>query len=230
MQPRSVALLVTFLPLLAANVSYLMSATAELVPACIPYIEGCTSISRSARRGDAIFVFRATMIACAVLLIWYWRLVQLWLAQIETVAGKTHHIIFWLGCVGALFLILYTDFLGTKGDMYRLMRRYGIIFFFSFTPIAQLLLVKQLLRIRKQNPGLPISKAVVNFQLILCATMLICGITSAVLDYHGMRTDQWDNILEWNFALCLFVYFFGSYIMWGATGFRIKVSVANTSS
>ncbi len=229
MQPRSVALIVTILPLLAVHVSYVMSITAELVPACIPYLEGCTSISRAARRGDAIFVFRATMIACAVLLVWYWRLVQLWLAQIETVTGKTHRLMFWLGCIGALFLILYANFLGTEGDMYRFMRRYGIIFFFSFTPIAQLLLVKQLLRMRQQNPRLPVSKAVINYQFFLCAAMLFCGISSVLLDYLGMKTDARANIIEWNFALCLFINFFGSYLMWGSSGFRMHVSVANNS-
>lgn len=221
MQPHSIALTVTILPLVAVTISYLMSATAELVPSCIPFIDGCTSISRAARRGDAIFVFRPAMIACAVLLVWYWRLVQIWLAQIETVDGKTHRIMLVLGSVGALFLILYANFLGTEGEMYRFMRRYGIVFFFSFTPLAQLLLVKQLLRIREQNPTLPISKAVVNCQFALCATMLFFGLCSVALDILGLKTDAWANIIEWNFALCIFIYFFGSYLLWRSTNFRI---------
>lgn len=229
MQPRNIALTVTILPLLAVHVSYVMSITAELVPGCVPYIEGCTSISRAARRGDAIFVFRATMIACAVLLMWYWRLVQIWLAKIETITDKTHRIMFWLGCIGALFLISYANFLGTEGEMYRFMRRYGIIFFFSFTPLAQLLLVKQMLRIREQNPRLNISKTVVNYQFILCATMLFCGICSVALDFLGMKTDAQAYIIEWNFALCMFIYFFGSYLLWGGTGFGMNFSVLEVS-
>lgn len=221
MQPRSIALTVTILPLLAVHISYFMSASADLVPSCIPYFDGCTSISRAARRGDAIFVFRPVMIACAVLLLWYWRLVQVWLTRIETIAGKTHRIMFSLGCVGALFLILYANFLGTEGEIYRFMRRYGIVLFFSFTPLAQLLLVKQLLRIREQNPNLPISKTVINYQFVLCGVMLACGLCSVALDILGIKTDARANIIEWNFALCIFIYFFGSYLLWGSTKFRI---------
>lgn len=222
MQPRSIALTITILPLLAVHIAYLLSASADLVPTCIPYIEGCTSISRAARRGDAIFVFRPVIIACALLLLWYWRLVQIWLAKIETIKGKSHRIIFVLGCIGALFLILYTNFLGTEGEMYRFMRRYGIVLFFSFTPLAQLLLVKQLMRIRTQNPNLPISKAVVNYQFVICALMLVCGLCSVVLDMLGLKTDARANIIEWNFALCIFIYFFGSYLLWRSTKFRIS--------
>lgn len=225
MQPQFVALTITILPLLAVHTAYFMSASADLVPDCIPYLEGCTSISRAARRGDAIFVFRPLMIVSAVLLMMYWRLMQQWLRRIETEPSNQHRIMCWLGFTGALFLILYANFLGTEGDIYRFLRRHGIIVFFSFTPLAQLLLVKQLLRISYDAPDLRIRRAVVFYKLFLCATMLSIGIVSALLDYLGLQTDARENIIEWNFAICMLVYFAGSYILWRDTAFQVGFQV-----
>ena len=57
MQLRFVPLIVTFLPMLTIGISLYLSIQSELVPACIPFLDGCTSISRAARNGNAIFVF-----------------------------------------------------------------------------------------------------------------------------------------------------------------------------
>ena len=49
MQPRILVIILTLLPLLACNGAYLLSAYEGFIPWCIPYIDGCTTISRAAR-------------------------------------------------------------------------------------------------------------------------------------------------------------------------------------
>ena len=143
MQPRTLALIITILPLLASNGVYLLSAYEGFIPWCIPYIDGCTTISQAARSGNSIFIYRPTMIVYGALLIWFWIYAYQWLNLLNGQATKVSRIILWLGIVGAIFLIVYIDFLGTTGEMNRFMRRYGIIIFFTFTPLAQLLMLKQ---------------------------------------------------------------------------------------
>ncbi|MBT8135349.1 MAG: hypothetical protein KJO03_12630, partial [Gammaproteobacteria bacterium] len=142
MQPRLLALIITILPLIATNAVYLLSAYEGNVPWCNPYFDGCTTISKAARSGNSIYIYRATMIAYSVLLIWFWIYTRHWLLQLLGEVTKLSKVIMWIGIIGALFLMVYIDFLGTTGEINRFMRRYGIMIFFTFTPLAQVLLLK----------------------------------------------------------------------------------------
>lgn len=215
MQPRTLAIIITILPLLVSNAAYLLSAYEQNIPWCIPYLEGCTTISRAARSGNSIYLFRPTMIAYSLLLIWFWITTQHWLSQLYGHTTKTAHAITWLGITGAVFLIVYIDYLGTTGEVNRFMRRYGIMIFFTFTPLAQLLLLKQhynILPLMMKNN--PISLNVCRYQLIVLVLILIIGITSITLDVTQTKTDMSENIVEWNFSLLLNMYFLGLVFLW----------------
>ncbi len=235
MQPRTLALLVTFLPLFAVNAAYVISASAELVPLCIPYIEGCTSISRAARQGDAIFLFRASMIVHAVLLMWYWRFAQCWLntlrAQGAAKKGKRAiQQMYFLGIVGAFFLILYADYLGTSGDFYRFMRRYGVIFYFTFTPLAQMIMVSQLYNLRKSVPDLDINLGALRYHLAILVIILLMGLISVSLRYLYGSSFMRENIVEWNYALLLTASFGGSIVMWKNLKWNLSIEPDSPSS
>lgn len=219
MQPRLLALFVTLLPLFAVNAAYIISVNAELVPRCIPYLEGCTSISRAARQGDAIFLFRASMIVHAVLLIWYWRFAQCWLDNLRVEQAfsqgkRSAQIMFLLGVTGAFFLILYADYLGNSGDFYRFMRRYGVLFYFTLTPLAQLIMLSQLYKLKKLAPDMDINTGVLRYQLGILLLMLLLGLISLLLGYLYGSSFERENIIEWNYATLLTAYFAGSILMW----------------
>ena len=159
------------------------------------------------------------MIAYSVLLIWFWIYAQQWLDLLYGHRTKASRAILWLGIAGALFLILYIDFLGTTGEINRFMRRYGIMIFFTFTPLAQLLMLKQHYRILqtvKNNTKRPdaMQPTVLRYQLIVILLMLLIGIISIVLDVTHNKTDVSQNIVEWNFSLLLNLYFIGMIYMW----------------
>lgn len=214
MQPRTVAIIVTLLPLLAVGGSYLISASAGSVPWCMPLLDGCTSISRAGRYGDAIYLFRATMIPQAIFLIWFWFFAKGWLDLLKGGPSRVARVMCWFGVVGALFLILYVDFLGSSGQMYRFMRRYGVIFYFTFTPLAQMILLNQLYKLQAVMPELPIDRRVLRYQLTLVVAILLIGIISLVMDYGGLKSDASGNIVEWNIALLTTIYFAGTAWMW----------------
>ncbi|MCK4675194.1 MAG: hypothetical protein KAT61_04720 [Gammaproteobacteria bacterium] len=222
MQPRTLVLIITILPLLASNAVYLLSAYEGFVPWCIPYIEGCTTISRAARSGNSIFIYRASMIAYGVLLIWFWIYAHQWLNLLYGQATKISRLILWLGVVAAIFLIVYIDFLGTTGEVNRFMRRHGIMIFFTFTPLAQLLLLERHYSILPSMPGSTIKPRVLQYQLFILLLMLIIGIISSILDITQNKTDISENIVEWNFSLLMNLYFLGMVFIWKDYRYYLK--------
>ena len=208
--------------MLASNIVYLLSAYEGFIPWCIPYIDGCTTISKAARSGNSIFIYRATMITYGVLLIWFWIYAKQWLDLLYGRTTNIARIILWLGVVGAIFLIIYIDFLGTTGEMNRFMRRYGIMIFFIFTPLAQILMLKQHYNILPSVPEGVIKPKVLQYQLAALVLMLIIGIISAVLDATQTKTYESENIVEWNFSLLLNIYFLGMVFMWKEYRYYLK--------
>lgn len=232
MQPRTLALIITLLPLLVTNAVYLLSAARGFVPWCIPYIDGCTTISQAARSGDSIFIFRATMIAYGVLLIWFWLYAKHWLNLLYRHPTKTASVIFWLGLVGAVFLIIYVDFLGSTGEVNRFMRRYGIMVFYTFTPLAQLFMLRQhfiILSSMSEKTSRPtaIKYPVLLYQLVVLLLMLVIAIVSTLLDINQKKSYQSENIVEWNFSLLLNLYFLGLVFLWKDYRYFLKKDSAS---
>jgi hypothetical protein len=222
MQPRTLALIIAMLPLFISNVVYLLSAYEGYMPWCIPYIDGCTTISKAARSGNSIFIFRATMITYGVLLIGFWIYVRQWLDQLYGHTTNIARIILWLGVVGAIFFIVYIDFLGTTGEVNRFMRRYGILIYFTCTPIAQILLLRQHYKILPSLQEDTMKPRVLEYQLIVVVLILAIGIVSGVLDVTNTKTNESENIVEWNIALLIQLYFLGMFFIWKDYKYYLK--------
>ncbi len=222
MQPRTLVWIITILPLLASNTVYLLSAYEGSIPWCIPYVDGCTTISQAARSGNSIFIFRVTMIAYSVLLIWFWIYAKQWLDLLYGRRTKLSSIILWLGVSGALFLLVYIDFLGTTGGVSRFMRRHGILMFFICTPLAQILLLRQHYNIMPSLPEGTIRPKVLRYQLLVVVLMLAVGILSGTLDMTQNKSYESENIVEWNFSLLLNLYFLGMIFIWKEYSYHLK--------
>ena len=228
MQPRTLALIITILPLFISNVVYLLSAYEGHIPWCIPYIDGCTTISKAARSGNSIFIFRAAMIAYGVLLIWFWIYVRHWLDQLYGHTTNIARSILWLGVIGAIFFIVYIDFLGTTGEVNRFMRRYGILIYFICTPIAQILLFRQHYNIFPSLQKSTVSSRVLQYQLIIIVLMLVIGIVHGILELTYIKTYESENIVEWNLALLMQLYFLGVFFIWKDYRYYLKNDADST--
>ena len=199
----SVPLLIGVFPIAVINITYLVSASEGYVPWCVPYWDSCTSISATGRSGTAFFIFKATMIPAAMLLMWYWILAARKLNRF----GKTVHAIPVIGVIGAIFLIVYTIALGAEGDMFQLQRRIGIIVFFTFTYLAQLLFTYRVEKLALSDPTYPI-------QLTLCSMVLAIGLLTLILDVTLENYDDYEDAFEWIIALLLQCYFIVSHWSW----------------
>lgn len=203
------------IPLLVVHACYLISASADLVPWCFPYVDGCTSISRAARYGAANHLFKAVMLPYSVLLMAYWWLAAEWLRGFSPHAPRRRQILFVLGEIAALFLILYVTFLGVEGDTYQWLRRYGTTVHFSFTVLAQILLMSVLVRDPRLSGLIRLGK------FWLCALMLSLGLLSLVLPLFVADPDAAHNAIEWSYWLLMIGYCPLTGLAWRATRFSL---------
>ncbi len=214
------ALLTGLLPLLVVNIAYMMSAGGGHIPQCIPYLQGCTSISAAGRYGISFFFFKAGMIPEAVALAAFWFLCRRWLLLLGDADGLMTRAIVFTGCTSAAFLIVYTIFLGSDGDFYRLMRRYGVNIYFSFSYLAQLMLLSRLQRLQK-NADLNLPPYILTGKLTILIAMLVIGLCSIPLSDIFTDDPRPRNIVEWIFALLMVSYHFFTWRAWRCTDFHV---------
>jgi len=127
------------LPAIAAVTALLISVQSGLISPCNPVLDGCVSISRAARHELPNLIFRALVLPGATLQAITWILCSQWLGSIDAGTGRSPRTIATLGVLAGLFFVLYGAFLGSEGEMYQWLRRYGINFYFGFTYLCMLL-------------------------------------------------------------------------------------------
>ncbi len=224
MSLRALPLLIFLLPAFGANLSLWLSQSLGLIPSCNVYLEGCASISAAGRNEPVIFFFRATMIATAVLMMLFWRLCCCWLAELGERSRTRLVVIELIGYVAGLFLILYSTFLGTDGDAYRLMRRYGVTVFFAFSYLAQLLITGVLWH-RLRRGRSPPAAWLPRLMVATCGLMLLGGLLSIPAAEWALDRSAANNIIEWNLSALLMAWFVLIWLAWRQTGFHVIFKV-----
>jgi len=223
------ALLTGLLPAIVIHGCYLTSALSGHIPLCIPYLSGCTSISASGRYGISYFMFKAGMLPAAVLLAAYWLLNREWLLGLGDQDGAMTRWMVRLGLIAAAFLTLYAVFLGSPGEFYNLMRRYGVTVYFSFNYLAQLLLAARLRDLRAQGL-LQLPRWLVDGKMVLLVSLLAMGLLSIPVQNFVPEGFRTGNVLAWNFALLSTVYYLLTWVAWRRTGFAADLRVGQAPS
>ena len=199
----------------AAHLAWWLSVQAGHVPSCMPYLEGCTSISRAARHGLGNHVFRLLVLPCAALVGLHWWLSARWLRG----EGTGSRAMLASGCVAALALAVYAAFLGTEGEAYRFLRRYGVVVFFGGNYVAQLLMLQATRRI-----GV-IGRRTRTAMSAICIAMLALGIVhvAAAATIGGTPLqDRLENALEWQLGLLLAAWYVVHALAWRADGYALS--------
>lgn len=203
------------LPLVTMHVCYLLSASEQLVPWCLPWFEGCTSISRASRSGIAYFIFKAGMLPACVCMVLFWWGNRYWLRQL----GVEPKLWWWLGMLAALPLALYTVVLGHVGDTPYLLRRIGVVGFFGLTYLAQLGLSAALRDSAQSAAGRGLFR--------LCGVTLLVGIASLILGViWPEHYDTMDDGFEWTLAVLINLHTLWVAWLWQRSGFAVKFSMA----
>ena len=203
--PRLIGWLNTLVPLLAVIGGYQIAIHQQVVEACLPLLEGCTSISRGVRNGDALFWFRGWMMPLSMLLVFFWVLQRQWL---DGWLGprRRHQVILALGVVSALALVLYANFLGSQGGFYRFMRSFGVTFYFAFAMLAQLISL-QSLRTLEAPVDASARRLLKGLWILVILQWLIGLVSLGVTITQPVNKDQAENIVEWNFALAMVCFY-----------------------
>ncbi|MEL7535883.1 MAG: hypothetical protein AAFZ58_05215 [Pseudomonadota bacterium] len=192
------AVVVVILPIVAVTVSATISMALELVPRCMPFVEGCTSISATGRYPPASYVFKGLLLPYTMLLAAYWWFVVAWLARLpDTPRWQTSRTCLGLALFSAFALAVYAVLLGTRGDAYEFMRRFGIYFFFLFTVVAQVMCALRMAQSAE-------TRAAGRWQLRIAIGMLAFGALNLALKAILEDPDRAENVIEWNFALIMF--------------------------
>lgn len=207
-------LLCALLPLVATWVAFALSVQGGHIEACNPFWDGCTSISRAARHGIGNAVFRALVLPAAMLQVLLWWLLRHWLRGLGRDPGAVSSA---LGLIAGSFLALYATFLGTDGEIYQLLRRYGVTVYFAATYLVLLVALRHLHR--------PAADRLYRPLLVVALAMLALGIASTVasatLAGEAAR-DRVENVLEWQLGLWLTTMFALVAWRWRASAFVLS--------
>ncbi len=224
MNVRVVALLAALLPFLSVQLTYLVAASHGLVDWCFPYLDSCTSISATGRKPPASYLFRATMLPSAVLMMAYWWLNYSWLGYLRVQRGSgpsaLNRSMLVLGLLAGIGLILYVTVLGEQGDAWRTQRRVGTILFFSFTFLAQLLMLAQLRALAVSG----VSTRLLAAMWAVCGTLLLLGLLTVALDaWDADWYETVEDAFEWTLSLLLQSNFLLGYFVWRQANWRLVV-------
>jgi hypothetical protein len=195
------ALLAGAVPVLAVNLAFWLNVQAGL-PGCFPYLDGCYSVSRGVRDGPGLWVFKSAALPTVLFMVLTWRTLP------DDLAGKWAR---YLATFGAVALLFYAVGLGTEGEFYKWMRRYGIVFFFGFTGIAQLHVANRLWRQRGDTVDAGISwpnRLYLLLAVVTWAVGLLTAFKRQLFD-DPLLIDRIENAAEWCFALGLGLLFMG---------------------
>jgi hypothetical protein len=197
-----VAWLCALLPLVASHAAYLISASLDAVPWCLPHIEGCTSISRAARStGPAIVLYKSLILPYSVLVAVFWWHAAAWLREVRPERRKTVRALPVVGLVAALGTFSYTVVLGVDGELIGFIRRYAINIGFGFTVLADLLLAAAI----ANEPRVP--EALRRTAVGICLAMLVLGLASIPLQFLTASHDAAVNAIEWTYGVLMLCFF-----------------------
>ena len=221
---RLLPLIAGVVPLAAVFGAFWIGVANEVLPFCIPLIDGCVSISATGRRPPGSFLFRAVMMPQSMILPIVWFFSMLWLRSLEPrLRWSTSVAILASGVIRSVAMIVYVTFLGTKEPIYEFMRRAGIYFAFLGGGVAQIVIAFALHRISRSSKHDRLLKTA-RIMLGLCSIPLVLGILNIILKSSLDDAGNSENRIEWIVFVVMQCYFFVLYDAWRFTGFTASVS------
>ena len=206
---KNLSFLIFIFPSFTVILSYLISLNLNLVPSCIPIIDGCTSISRAGRYYPVNYFFKSFIFISGCLIIFYWF--KNFLFFNSYFASKLNKITFIIGILSVIFLFLYIAFLG-ESNYYKFFRKIGIFIYILFAIISELLL--SIIYFKNRNYKFFLTNFI-ELKLYLSLLITILGIL--FLPFMTMKIDNvanLRNIIAWNYFLLIQINYLSTYFCW----------------
>lgn len=215
------------LPALASVLALALAMHGGLVPVCNPFIEGCVSISRAARHDLPNHVFRSLVLPAAVLqaLVWLVQARALSLAS-PLAMQRSARALAVLGVAAGIALVLYGSFLGTEGQVYRWLRRYGTVVYFGGTCLAMLLTGRALQRLHAHG-ALHLPQVHERALLALFGAIVLLGLGNALAGAWAddELKDRVENATEWWGSLGMTLAFVVLADLWRRWNVAVRLNV-----
>ena len=211
---RGLLLVTALVPVVGINIAYWIGVTHDNLPSCIPYIDGCTSISSTGRYPPGDRLFRAVMLPQAVLLAVTWYFTVLWLRVVRPEAKKAAITTLVAGLLGALALIIYVSYLASNDPFYEIMRSYGIYLYFIGTAVAQIAVSLALEPSRLRQ-----------IMLAIMVTPFVLGLFNFIQKEFINDLNSIENRIEWIVALVMQAWFLALYVAWRRSKFELVARV-----
>ena len=218
---KSISIWIFIVPFLALNICLILITQfhglfpnkADIIINTIPYIDGGTSISRTARVFPTYLIFKPAMFLTSYLLVKYW----LYSKEIILFFNKNHknikYIIFF-GIGSAIFLALHSIFLGIKfdNDLYKLFRRVVMLCFIIFEVVAQAYLVMTYYSFKNDLLKF-INQKFLKMKLILVSILVLVALISIpIVTMPGNKFLK--HALEWDYFMGIISFYLLTFFMW----------------
>ena len=185
-----------------------------------PYIDGGTSISRTARYFPNYLIFKPAMFLTSYLLIKYWLLNK----QIVNSFEQNHKYIkkfVFFGIASAIALTIHSIFLGIKfdNDLYKLFRRVIMLSFIIFEIVAQAYLVASFYSFRNKLQNY-INNKILTLKIFLVSILIIVAVISIPIislpgnDFLGFNLKYFKHALEWDYFIGVISFYLLTFFMW----------------
>ena len=209
MSIKQLSFIVFLIPTFTVVFSYIISLNLNLVPSCIPIIEGCTSISRTGRYFPVNIFFKTLMFISGILILLYWHKNYKFFKYSHRKKFLNITYIFFIICI--FFLFLYLIFLG-ENNYYKFFRKIGIFIYILFSIVSEFLLsLNYFINIKNKL----LRSSFVKYKLVLSTFLIILGVF--LFPLMVMKIDNVSNlrnIISWNYFLLIQVNFLFTYLAW----------------
>jgi len=218
---RALPLWAAVVPLVTVNVCYLVAVSLEHLPECIPYLTGCTSVSSTGRAAPESLIFRAGMLPTAVILTLFWHRCATFV-QLGGQSGSWVIVLRVLGVVAALSLVVYALTLGFEENVYRQLRRAGIIGFALSTFAAEVSFIFLYRPMR-----IAATENLWRWLVVLCVALPLLDIASEVAKWAGAPRKPANNTVAWNAFVVASAYYAVIARIWWQHGFSSQFDITS---
>ena len=191
---------------------------------CNPFIDDCVSISRMAKHGLANQLFRALVLPAAVFQVLTW----LTAAHAFAAVGLRRRDAFALAILGVcagVALVAYGTFLGTDGEIYRWLRRWGTLIYYAGTYFVMLIFARSSRGLHAaQRLDLPRGhgRAMLALLAFIAGICLFHGFASLV---SAALVDRVENLTEWWGSVALTLIFLIIASLWRRWGLVVTIGL-----
>lgn len=217
---KSITLWIFVVPFFAINACLILITNfhqlfdvKHIIMDTIPYIDGGTSISRTARVFPTYLIFKPAMFFTSYLLIKYWIYNKKIVLNFDPENKNIKKFIFF-GIGSAVLLTLHSIFLGIKFDysLYKFFRRFVIVAFIIFEVTAQAYLVVTLYKLKDRLIN-DLNLFFLKLKMLLVSTLIIVAIISIPIVSMPGNT-HFKHALEWDYFVGVILFYVLTFFMW----------------